>query len=49
MEQAVIKLMACGRCARGRVMFDGEDLSCVQCGWRSPAEIDPRDALRPAA
>lgn len=41
--------MRCQRCARGRVMFDGEDLSCVQCGWRSAIDVTAFETTRLAA
>ena len=27
-------VIPCERCLRGRVMFNGEELACIQCGWR---------------
>ena len=34
-------VIRCERCARGRVMFNGEELVCVQCGCHPP-ESDRR-------
>ncbi|HRC62639.1 MAG TPA: hypothetical protein PLX85_05390 [Dehalococcoidia bacterium] len=49
MTKMISSVTQCRRCARGRVMFDGEDLCCVQCGWRCAIEVTPAEAVRLAA
>lgn len=34
------QLQACGRCIGGRIMGEGDDASCVNCGWR-PETAEP--------
>ena len=37
-EDPMADASPCEHCLPGRVMFNGEELACVQCGWRPPNE-----------